>query len=146
MTSLTILYYSMNTSLDVPQVIDMDSGQNAEVDFSLEAGPARQFFSLLHSDSSSTQLHLARELDRETQDFYSFRIFATDRGSPSSLIGQTEIFITVGVSWDDGTKLAPFIAKQLIVVHSSSPVQWLLTACIDGGMEETGGKCWSHQF
>lgn len=98
MTCLTILYYSMNTSLDVPQVIDMDSGQNAEVDFSLEAGPARQFFSLLHSDSSSTQLHLARELDRETQDFYSFRIFATDRGSPSSLIGQTEIFITVGVS------------------------------------------------
>ena len=108
--------------LDVPQVIDIDSGQNAEVDFSLEAGPARQFFSLLHSESSSTQLHLVRELDRETQDFYSFRIFATDRGSPSSLIGQTEIFITVGVSWDDATKLAPRIVSTVHLLRSSSPI------------------------
>ena len=90
-----------------PQVIDIDSGQNAEVDFSLEAGSARQFFSLLHSNSSSTQLHLAQQLDRETQDMYSFRIFATDRGFPSSLMGQTQIFITVAVSWNDSTKLAP---------------------------------------
>ena len=88
-----------------PQVIDIDSGQNAEMDFSLEAGPAREFFSLMNSDSSSTQLHLTQQLDRETLDSYNFRIFAIDRGFPSSLMGQTQIFITVAVSWNDATKL-----------------------------------------
>ena len=83
-----------------PQVIDIDSGRNAEVDFSLEAGLAQGFFSLMHSDSSSTQLHLTQQLDRETQDSYSFRIFAIDRGFPSSLMGQTQIFLTVAVSWN----------------------------------------------
>ena len=71
-------------------------GSNAEIDFSLEEGMARQHFSLT-SLGLRVELHLALALDREFIDSYSFRIFATDRGSPT-LVGETSIFINVAVS------------------------------------------------
>ncbi len=74
---------------------DVDTGSNAELDFSLEAGLAQMYFSL-DREGSVAQLHLTRPLDRELFDSYSFRIFATDRGSPP-LIGETAVFITVMV-------------------------------------------------
>lgn len=92
--------FYFRTQYDVAfQVTDVDIGTNAEVDLSLEAGQIQQLFSLVLSDPSTVQLHLAQQLDREMQEFYSFRIFARDRGSPS-LIGQTEVFITVVVSYE----------------------------------------------
>ena len=70
---------------------------NAEVDFSLAVGiREREIFSLEATDST-VALRLLQTLDRETADFYSLRLQATDRGSPS-LVGETTINITVLVS------------------------------------------------
>ena len=79
------------------QATDADEGLNAQLDFSLAVGvPESEIFSLEAADSSTVQLRLTQTLDRETTDFYSLRLQATDRGSPS-LVGETTVNITVMV-------------------------------------------------
>ena len=77
------------------QVSDTDIGSNGEVDFSLES-TVQGLFSLVVTEPFATQLHFSHSIDREVRDVYSFRIFATDRGTPT-LIGQTEILINITV-------------------------------------------------
>lgn len=75
---------------------DSDIGSNSEVDFSLEP-TVQGLFTLQRTGPYSVQLLLNHDLDRETRDSYVFRVFATDRGSPS-LVGETSIDINVLVS------------------------------------------------
>ena len=78
------------------QVMDGDFGSNGEVDFSLE--PAAQGLFIVNATGpSSVQLIINHELDRESTPSYSFRVFATDRGSPA-LAGEAQIDITITVS------------------------------------------------
>ena len=76
--------------------MDGDSGSNSEVDFSLEP-TVQGLFTLMRTGSYSVQLLINHDLDRETRDSYSFRVFATDRGTPA-LVGETQIDINVLVS------------------------------------------------
>ena len=78
------------------QVSDEDQGSNGEVDFSIEF-MSPPTFALVGSGALSAEMHLIRALDRETVNFYSFRIFATDRGSPA-LFSEAAIVITITVS------------------------------------------------
>ena len=50
----------------------------------------------LQASNSTVMLLLQRSLDRETTDFFSLRLLATDRGSPA-LVGEARINITVQV-------------------------------------------------
>lgn len=76
--------------------MDGDSGSNSELDFSLEQS-VEGLFTLTVTGAFSAQLLINHQLDRETRDSYTFRVFARDRGSPS-LVGETQIEITVAVS------------------------------------------------
>lgn len=73
-----------------------------------------QVFSL-QSSNSSVALQLLRRLDRETTDFFSLRLLATDRGSPA-LIGETTINITV-------------------LVRQKTLLQWVLSPDCQGSVE-----------
>ena len=76
--------------------MDPDSGNNGVIDFSIDASDG-SLFNLVGTSSQSAQLHLNHQLDRETTESYSFRIFAVDRGSPA-LGGQAQVTIRVSVS------------------------------------------------
>lgn len=76
--------------------MDGDSGSNSELDFSLEQS-VEGLFTLRVTGAFSVQLLINHQLDRETRESYSFRVFATDGGSPS-LVGESQIEITVVVS------------------------------------------------
>ena len=77
---------------------------------------AQELFALLPSNSGlSVQLLLVGTLDRETEDLYSFRIFATDRGVPP-LIGEARIYIIVTVSHSRASLYAAYICVILMCV------------------------------
>lgn len=76
------------------QASDADEGSNAVIDFSLAVGMAESQLFSLQPSNSTVALQLLQTLDRETSDFYSLRLQATDRGSPS-LVGEVTINITV---------------------------------------------------
>ena len=79
------------------QALDEDSGSNGDLTFSLEPS-VQALFSLLEIGPFSVQVLLNHMLDRENTDSYSFRVFATDGGSPA-MVGETQININVLVSW-----------------------------------------------
>ena len=64
--------------------------------FSLETS-VQGLFTLLETGPFSVQVLLNHQLDREDTDSYSFRVFATDAGTPA-LVGETRININVLVS------------------------------------------------
>ena len=78
------------------QAVDGDSGSNGDIVFSLEPS-VQGLFTLLGTGPFSVQLLINHTLDRETTESYSFRVFATDRGSPA-LVGETQININILVS------------------------------------------------
>lgn len=78
------------------QAVDEDSGSNGDLTFTLESS-VQGLFTLLETSPFSVQVLLNHMLDRENTDSYSFRVFATDGGSPG-LVGETEININVLVS------------------------------------------------
>ena len=78
------------------QAVDSDSGSNGDLTFSLESS-VENLFTLLETGPFSVQVLLNHMLDRENTDSYSFRVFATDSGSPA-LVGETVININVLVS------------------------------------------------
>lgn len=79
------------------QATDLDSGNNSQIDFSLDVA-VQSLFSLISTGPLSTELHLNHGLDRESIDSYSFRVIAMDRGNPP-LIGVASIIIRVAVSF-----------------------------------------------
>jgi hypothetical protein len=90
-------------------VTDADIGVNSEVDFSLDS-PASNLFFLQSSGPLSTQLLISHLLDRETVDFYSFSLFATDRGTPARTgSAAISINITVSTLTGEGTRRAEFL-------------------------------------
>uniref|UniRef100_A0A915J6R9 Cadherin domain-containing protein n=1 Tax=Romanomermis culicivorax TaxID=13658 RepID=A0A915J6R9_ROMCU len=70
--------------------VDRDSGQNGEIEYSLEGNSDGNFF----IDSSSGQLS-CRALDREKISFYDLAILATDKGYPKRLTDRCNLRITV---------------------------------------------------
>ncbi len=81
---------------------DADIGSNSEVDFSLDPAVST-LFSLQSSGPSSARLSFSHTLDRETNDSYSFSVFAVDRGSPPQT-GITVVTIIITVR-NDANKL-----------------------------------------
>lgn len=95
------------------KVTDADSNINSEVDFILQQN-ATSLFSLTSIGPLSTRLSIAHTLDREAVGFYSFSLFARDRGTPQQT-GQTLISITILVSEDQST-----ITCYIIIMTNST--------------------------
>ena len=87
------------TFMSLLQAVDADSGSNGNLTFSLESS-VENLFTLLETGPFSVQVLLNHMLDRENTDSYSFRVFATDGGSPA-LVGETVININVLVSYTE---------------------------------------------
>ena len=83
-------------------VSDQDSGKNGEVDVTLEGGNG-------HFSAKSDPLNnvdiiaLAKELDRETQEKYTLKVVAKDRGQPPQ-VSEDSFIVNVGDVNDNSPK------------------------------------------
>jgi len=77
------------------QVTDDDVGENAVVDFTLDAVAAGTF-SINATGPRSADLVLLSRVDREILSLYTFLVSVADRGSPSQT-AQSTISITIEV-------------------------------------------------
>ena len=122
------------------QAVDEDEGSNALFDFSLAVGARESEIFSLEASGSTVELRLLRALDRETDDSYSLRLQATDRGSPS-LVGETIINITVLVR-----KPYCIYSRTPLAVHCMPATPCLLHIAISIKLEcslhgRVSGKC-----
>ncbi|KAK3507009.1 hypothetical protein QTP70_000327 [Hemibagrus guttatus] len=62
------------------RVVDLDSGENANISYSLLPGAGYEFFSI---DSQSGCISTATNLDRELQHSFTLRVQAEDAGTPA---------------------------------------------------------------
>ncbi len=72
--------------------LDSDVGRNGTLEYYLLPGNDSHMFSI---NSSSGEIILVEELDRETQARFQFRVAAEDHGIPLRLNGTTDVRVTV---------------------------------------------------
>lgn len=82
---------TISTSVLTVEAEDGDYAENGSFDYSIVPGNGSSFFSI---NSTTGEVFLERELDRETQDLLSFIVAAADLGEPS-LTGSAEVVVMV---------------------------------------------------
>ena len=82
---------AIETNLVNVSAYDIDIGVNSEISYSIMAGRDSSHFSI---NSTTGEIFLSDNFDREIQDFFSITIMATDAGTPP-LTGDVNVSITV---------------------------------------------------
>ncbi|KAG7314164.1 hypothetical protein KOW79_022660 [Hemibagrus wyckioides] len=104
------------------RAVDLDSGENANISYSLFPGTGYEFFSI---DSQSGRISTATKLDRELQHSFTLRVQAEDAGIPA-LSSTTMVLCSV---LDDNDNPPEFSQSFLhIVIPENLPLGVIHTA------------------